>query len=44
VFVDDSEENVAAAHEVGMRGIFFRVDRGDDLRGLLSDHGVTPSG
>jgi FMN phosphatase YigB (HAD superfamily) len=40
VFVDDSEENVAAAHEVGMRGIFFRVDRGDDLRALLGHHGV----
>lgn len=43
VFVDDSEPNVAAAVAVGMRGVFFRVDRGDDLRVLLAAHGVSPT-
>lgn len=40
IFVDDAEPNVAAAAAVGMRAIFFRVDRGDDLRTLLAGQGV----
>ncbi len=44
VFVDDSEPNVQAARGIGMRGVFFRVDRGDDLRTLLTAQGVQPSG
>jgi putative hydrolase of the HAD superfamily len=43
VFVDDAETNVAAAREVGMRTIFFRVDRGDDLAAQLAELGVTPA-
>jgi putative hydrolase of the HAD superfamily len=44
VFVDDAETNVAAAREVGMHAIFFRVDRGDDLAAQLAALGVTPEG
>ncbi len=40
VFVDDSEPNVTAADETGMRGVLFRVDRGDDLRAMLTELGV----
>ncbi len=42
VFVDDSETNVRAAIEVGMRGVAFDVDRGDDLRAQLARLGVAP--
>ncbi len=42
VFVDDSEANVRAAEQVGMRGIFFRVDRSHDLRAMLAELGVRP--
>ena len=40
VFVDDFEPNVAAAGDVGMRGLLFRIDRGHDLRALLAEAGV----
>jgi putative hydrolase of the HAD superfamily len=40
VFVDDREANVAAAETAGMRGIVYRVDRGDDLRAQLAAVGV----
>jgi putative hydrolase of the HAD superfamily len=43
VFVDDHEPNVEAARAVGMQGIHFRVDRGDDLGALLAAVGVTPT-
>jgi putative hydrolase of the HAD superfamily len=43
VFVDDFEPNVAAARAVGMQGVFFRVDRGDDLRTQLAALGISPS-
>ncbi len=43
VFVDDDERNVAAATGVGMRGVYFRMDRADDLGALLAACGVTPS-
>jgi len=42
VFVDDHEANVAAAEAAGMRGILYRVDRGDDLRAQLAAVGVVP--
>ncbi len=42
VFVDDHAPNVAAAQAVGMLGIHFRVDRGDDLAALLAGVGVAP--
>jgi putative hydrolase of the HAD superfamily len=42
VFVDDAEANVAAAREVGMPAIFYRIDRGHDLRAQLMELGVTP--
>ncbi len=42
VFIDDSEPNVAAAREVGMRGILLRVDRGHDLKAELATLGVHP--
>lgn len=41
VFVDDHEPNVRAAEALGLRGILYRVDRDDDLRGQLSAVGVT---
>ncbi|MGH7314253.1 MAG: HAD family hydrolase [Candidatus Rokuibacteriota bacterium] len=47
VFVDDYAANVAAAEAAGMRGILYRVDRGDDLRAQLASVGVVarpPSG
>ena len=40
VFVDDYEVNVEAAVAVGMTGILFRVDRGDDLPSMLADVGI----
>jgi putative hydrolase of the HAD superfamily len=40
VFVDDYEGNVRAAEAIGMKGIVFRVDRGNDLAALLADLGV----
>jgi putative hydrolase of the HAD superfamily len=42
VFVDDWDLNVEAASAVGMHGVLYRVDRGDDLRGQLAALGVTP--
>jgi len=42
VFVDDREDNVKAAEAAGMRGIVYRVDRGDDLRAQLAAVGVVP--
>lgn len=43
VFVDDYEQNVTAAREVGMHGVLFRIDRGDDLAALLGALGVRPT-
>jgi len=43
LFVDDYEPNVAAAREVGMAAIFFRIDRGHDLGAMLGDVGVRPA-
>lgn len=40
VFVDDHAPNVEAARALGMRGVLYRVDRGDDLRVLLAGVGV----
>ena len=40
VFVDDWDDNVTAAREVGMLGVLHRVDKGDDLRAQLSALGV----
>jgi hypothetical protein len=40
--VDDYEANVRAAEELGMRGITYRVDRGEDLTALLAGVGVSP--
>ena len=40
VFVDDYEANVRAAEALGMKGIVYRVDRGQDLAALLADLGV----
>jgi putative hydrolase of the HAD superfamily len=42
VFVDDLDTNVEAARQVGMQGVLFRVDKGDDLRGQLAALGVVP--
>ena len=38
--MDDSDTNVRAAEALGMRGIIYRVDRGQDLTALLADVGV----
>lgn len=40
VFVDDYEVNVRAAEMLGMKGIVYRVDRGQDLGALLAGLGV----
>jgi putative hydrolase of the HAD superfamily len=40
LFVDDYEPNVRAAEATGMRGLVYRVDRGDDLRAMLAAAGV----
>ncbi len=40
VFVDDADANVRAAEALGMRGIVYRVDRGQDLAALLAELGV----
>lgn len=40
VFIDDSERNVDAAREAGMRAVLFRVGR-DDLAAQLAALGVT---
>lgn len=42
VFVDDHEPNVRGAEAAGLRGVVYRVDRGDDLGALLAKAGVTP--
>jgi putative hydrolase of the HAD superfamily len=44
VFVDDHEPNVKAAQDLGMQGVLFRVDRGDDLRAQLATLGVLSRG
>jgi putative hydrolase of the HAD superfamily len=44
VFVDDHEPNVRAAEAAGMRGVRYRIDRGDDLRSLLAAVGVVARG
>jgi putative hydrolase of the HAD superfamily len=43
LFVDDSEENVEAARQVGMTAIHHRVDRGNDLAAQLAAVGVQAS-
>lgn len=40
LFVDDYEANVEAARAVGLPGLLYRVDRGDDLRSQLAALGV----
>lgn len=40
VFVDDWDDNVDAAREVGMRAVLHRVDKGDDLEQQLDALGV----
>jgi FMN phosphatase YigB (HAD superfamily) len=40
VFVDDWDQNVEAAREVGMQAVLHRVDRGHDLRAQLAAVGV----
>ena len=42
VFVDDWDQNIDAARKVGMTGVLYRVDRGDDLKTLLAAAGVVP--
>lgn len=42
-FVDDAEANVAAAREVGMTAVLFRVDRGHDLAAQLAELGIRPA-
>ncbi len=44
VFVDDLDSNVEAARQVGMSGVLFRLDKGDDLRAQLATLGITPRG
>ena len=42
VFVDDWDQNVDAAREVGMTAICYRREKGDDLAALLANAGVVP--
>jgi putative hydrolase of the HAD superfamily len=44
VFVDDWDQNVAAARGVGMRAVLHRADRGDDLCAQLAGVGVRAGG
>ena len=44
VFVDDWDQNVEAAREVGMRGVIHRVDKGDDLSKQLLALGIATEG
>jgi putative hydrolase of the HAD superfamily len=44
VFVDDYAANVQAAQALGMRGVVYRVDRGQDLTALLADLDVIARG
>jgi putative hydrolase of the HAD superfamily len=44
VFVDDLDLNVDAARKVGMSGVHFRLDKGDDLAAQLAALGVRPGG
>lgn len=41
VFIDDRIENVEAAIALGMTGIHFEYDAGDDLAEMLSEVGIT---
>ena len=41
VFVDDWDQNVDAAREVGLRAVLHRADKGDDLEQQLDAFGVT---
>lgn len=41
VFVDDWDDNVAAAVALGMRGVIHRAHKGDDLGAQLRAHGVS---
>jgi putative hydrolase of the HAD superfamily len=43
-FVDDYDVNVKAARALGMHGIVYRVDRGQDLAALLAGLGVITTG
>ena len=42
VFVDDWDQNVAAARALGMAAVLHRVDKGHDLRAQLAALGVAP--
>jgi putative hydrolase of the HAD superfamily len=42
VFVDDWDQNIAAAQAVGMTAIRYQKDKGDDLAALLAGAGVRP--
>jgi len=42
LFVDDLESNVEAARAAGMRGVWFRIDRGDSLAEQFAELGVVP--
>ena len=43
VFIDDHAPNVSAAESAGLRGVLYRVDRGDDLNAQLLALGVKPT-
>jgi putative hydrolase of the HAD superfamily len=40
VFIDDSEPNISAAQETGMRTVHFRIDQDHSLEAQLADLGV----
>ena len=42
VFVDDWDQNVDAARDIGMAAVLHRADRGHDLRAQLAALGVAP--
>ena len=44
VFVDDHEPNVQAAEAAGLRGLLYRLYRGDDLARRLAEAGVRAPG
>ena len=42
VFVDDWDQNIAAARSIGMTAVLFQLDKGHDLAALLAAAGVRP--
>lgn len=42
LLIDDSEENVSAARELGMAAVLYDLEKGDDLAAQLEEFGMIP--